>query len=57
VGGTVCGPTPTPGVTPPSTDALPPPVGSGPGGGLVVVLGVIAMLAGGSLALAARRWR
>ncbi len=57
VGGTVCGPTPTPGVTPPSTDALPAAVSGGSGTGVLVVLGVLAVLAAGGLALVARRWR
>jgi hypothetical protein len=57
VSGKVCGPTPTPRVTPPSTDVLPPLSGSDAGVGLVVVLGLVSLLAGVGLALTARRWR
>ena len=54
--GTVCGPTQAPHITPPSTDVAPRPSEGTPGSGLLVVLGVLAVVAGGTLALA-RRWR
>ena len=53
---TVCTATGTPRVTPPSTEALGAGRASGaPGGGLLLALGVLALLGGGALALARRR--
>jgi hypothetical protein len=54
--GTICGPTEPPHVTPPSTDVTPPRPAGAPGTGLLLVLGVLAIVAGATLALA-RRWR
>jgi hypothetical protein len=53
--GTVCGPTDAPHVTPPSTDAATPGPGRSSGAGLLILLGGLALVAGGTLALA-RRW-
>lgn len=53
---TVCGATATPRVTPPATDVVVTPLpGSTSGGGLLLVLGVLALAGSGSLALARRR--
>ena len=54
--GVVCAPTATPGVTPPSTDVPANGAARPSGTGLLLVLGVLAILAGGMIALA-RRWR
>ena len=54
--GLVCGPTATPGLTTPSTDGDASAPGTSSGGGTLLVLGVLALLTGGTLALA-RRWR
>ena len=55
--GTVCGPTPSPRITPPSTDATAGPGRVSSGAGLLLVLGALSLVAGGTLALTARRWR
>ncbi len=55
--GTVCGPTASPRITPPSTDATAGRVGSPSAAGLLLVLGAMSLVAGGVLALTARRWR
>jgi hypothetical protein len=54
--GLVCGPTPTPRVTPPSTDVASPPAGHAAETGLLVALGVMSLMIGASLSFA-RRWR
>jgi hypothetical protein len=52
---TVCGATGTPGVTPPSTDAALSRPAGGVGGGLLLVLGVLALAGAGALTAAPRR--
>jgi hypothetical protein len=54
--GTVCGPTDAPHVTPPSTDVPATGRDRTSGAGLLVLLGILALVGGGTLALA-RRWR
>ena len=54
--GVVCSPTATPGVTPPSTDGSDSGEVRSSGAGLLLVLGFLAILAGGTIAMA-RRWR
>ena len=54
--GTVCGPTDAPHVTPPSTDVAPPGPRRSAGAGLLILLGTLALVGGGTLAVA-RRWR
>jgi hypothetical protein len=54
--GTICGPTEPPRVTPPSTDVGATLPEGHPGSGLLIVLGVLAVVAAGTIALA-RRWR
>ena len=51
----VCAPTPTPHVTPPSTDVALARPGRASGAGLLVVLGLLSILGGASLAVARRR--
>jgi hypothetical protein len=51
---TVCTATGRPGVTPPSTDLVAASPGGTSGGGLLVVLGLLALLAGGTLAVGTR---
>jgi hypothetical protein len=59
--GTVCAPTSAPHITPPSTDAVPVRAGQASAGGLLVVLGAIAVFAGLAMAAGprtrARRWK
>ena len=51
----VCGATASPRITPPATDSIfAPRPGSTPGGGVLVVLGILALVGGGSLALTRR---
>jgi hypothetical protein len=54
--GTLCGPTDAPHVTPPSTDTATPGRTRGSGAGLLILVGLLALAGGGTLALA-RRWR
>src|SRR4051812_23538883 len=46
--GTVCGPTPTPGITPPSTDGPARAATGDTGGGLLLVLGALSLVAAGT---------
>jgi len=53
--GLVCGPTPTPGITPPSTDVAGPGAAGTTASGLLLLLGALFVAGGATLALAHRR--
>jgi hypothetical protein len=53
--GLVCGPTPTPGLTPPSTDVAGPGAAGTTASGLLLILGALFVVTGATLALARRR--
>jgi len=55
VTGLVCGPTPTPGITPPSTDVAGPGTRGTQPSSLLLVLGFVSIVAGAALALVRRR--